>query len=149
MAEPNQRRILGLPLWLALSVLTIVLWGAWGLQSKLAVDRVSPWMNQVLFPLGLAPIAFGLVVSGQAKASPQWKSGAFYSFITGILGGAGNVTFYLAMVQGGKVSIVVPLTSLFPLVTVLLARVVLRETISKAQWMGLGLSVVAIVLLGM
>lgn len=143
------RRFLGMPAWLALSVLTIFLWGCWGLQSKLAMDKVSPWMNQALFPLGLLPPALWLAATGKAPSGPRWKGGAFFSFLTGILGGAGNIAFYLAIVQGGKVSIVVVLTSLFPLVTVLLARLVLKESISRPQACGLVLSVVAIILLGL
>src|SRR5690242_6396225 len=51
-----ESRLRRLPAWFWLSMLTIALWGAWGIQSKLIVDRISPWMNQVLFPLGLVPV---------------------------------------------------------------------------------------------
>jgi bacterial/archaeal transporter family protein len=149
MTDIRLRRFFGMPAWLALSILTVLLWGFWGLQSKLAVDHVSPWMNQALFPLGLLPPAIWVVAAGKAPSSPMWRGGAFYSFLTGILGGTGNITFYLAIALGGKISIVVALTSLFPLVTVILARLVLRESISRAQGFGLVLSVVAIILLGL
>lgn len=138
-----------MPAWLAFSILTVVFWSCWGLQSKLAVEQVSPWMNQVLFPLGLMPPVLWLMASGKAPSSTRWKSGGFFSFLTGILGGAGNVTFYLAIQQGRSLTVVVVLTSLFPLVTVLLARLVLKESISRAQMCGLVLSVTAIVLLGL
>lgn len=148
MADLTHPRLLGMTRWLVFSIATILLWGFWGLQSKLAVDRVSPWMNQVLFPAGLLPPVIWLAASGRMAASAQWRWGAFYGFLTGILGGAGNVAFYLAIARGGKVSIVVALTSLFPLVTVILARLVLRESISRPQAMGLVLSIVAIILIG-
>src|SRR5436305_12788915 len=42
--------------WMLLSIATVLLWGSWGLQSKIIVDRISPWMNQVLFSIGLLPL---------------------------------------------------------------------------------------------
>jgi hypothetical protein len=40
----------------AVSIATVLLWGSWGLESKIIVDRISPWMNQVLFSMGLLPL---------------------------------------------------------------------------------------------
>ena len=42
--------------------MTVVLWGVWGFESKLLVDRTSPYTGQVLFTLGLLLPA--LVVGG-------------------------------------------------------------------------------------
>ena len=52
-----------MPAWLWLSLLTIFLWGGWGLQSKLIAERISPWMNQVLFTLGLLPLVVWILFS--------------------------------------------------------------------------------------
>lgn len=136
-----------IPAWLWLSLLTIVFWGAWGLQSKLIVDRISPWMNQVLFPLGLLPVMGGMLLSRRVHEGSNMHKGAWYAVVTGVLGGAGNVAFYLALERGGKVSVVVPFTCLFPLVTVLAAYVVLKEKLTRAQISGLGVALVAIYLL--
>ena len=136
-----------IPGWLWLSLLTIVFWGAWGVQSKLIVDRMSPWMNQVLFPLGLLPVMAGMLFSRRVHEGANKQKGGWYAVITGILGGAGNVAFYLALERGGKVSVVVPLTCLFPLITVLVAYVVLKEKLSRAQVSGLAVALVAIYLL--
>jgi bacterial/archaeal transporter family protein len=136
-----------IPAWLWLSLLTIVFWGAWGVQSKLIVDRISPWMNQVLFPLGLLPLMLGMSLSRRRSEGSDKRKGAWYAVVTGILGGAGNIAFYLALEQGGKVSIVVPLTCLFPLVTVLGAYCILKEKLTRAQVAGLAVALLAIYLL--
>ncbi len=136
-----------IPAWLWLSLLTIVFWGAWGLQSKLIVDRMSPWMNQVLFPLGLLPVMAGMLLSKRVHEGAGKPKGGWYAVITGILGAAGNIAFYLALERGGKVSVVVPLTCLFPLITVLAAYVVLKEKLTRPQVMGLAVALVAIYLL--
>ena len=135
-----------LPAWFWLSILTIVLWGAWGLQSKLIVDRISPWMNQVLFPLGLLPVMALMPLSKRMRAGSNLRAGSFWALLTGVLGGAGNVAFFLALVHG-QAAVVVPLTGLFPLVTVAAARVFLNERLSRPQILGLALAAVAIYLL--
>jgi transporter family protein len=136
-----------IPSWLCYSLLTIVLWGAWGVQSKLITDRISPWMNQVLFPLGLAPVVAWLAFTGRLQSGTCERHGAGWAFFTGVLGGAGNVAFYLALRRGGSVAVVVPLTCLFPLVTVATAYLVLHERLTAPQWGGLALALVAIYLL--
>lgn len=134
--------------WLVYSLLTILLWGAWGVESKLIVDRTSPWTSQVLFTFGLIPPVALVLMSRRRFAGRDRKRGVSYAVLTGMLGGSGNITFYLALVDG-KTSVVVPLTSLAPLVTVLLAATVLKERISARQWVGLALALVAIYLLSL
>lgn len=135
--------------WMLLSIATVLLWGVWGLESKIVVDRISPWMNQVLFSVGLLPILAWM---------PFWKNlrhttgdprmGALHGLLTGIFGGIGNLTMYLALARG-KAAIVVPLVGLAPLVTVILALIFLRERVNRAQAIGLVLAIIAIYLLSL
>jgi transporter family protein len=135
------------PPWLWLSLLTILLWGAWGLQSKIIAEKISPWMNQVLFPIGLLPPFVWMLVSKNLRKGAHLPKGSIYAFITGILGGTGNIAFLAAMSTGGKAAIVVPWVGLAPLVTVILARFTLQESITRVQMAGLALALVAIYLL--
>jgi transporter family protein len=133
--------------WMLLSIATVLLWGSWGLQSKLIVDRISPWMNQVLFSIGLLPLlAWMLFWKNLRRAAGEPKKGAAYGLLTGILGGLGNVTFYLALSRG-KASVIVPMVGLAPLITVVLALVVLKESINRAQVVGVVLALASIYLL--
>ncbi len=146
--EPKSRR---LPAWLLWSIATILLWGAWGLVSKIASDGVDAYMNQLLYTAGLAPLLV-FVAWTVWKRSPKEdpaarRKGVFWAFLTGILGGLGNLAFFQALVKGGKASVVAPVTALFPMVTVLLAMLVLKERLGRVQWVGLALAFVAIYLL--
>lgn len=136
-----------LPAWLAYSLLTIVLWGVWGVQSKMIVDRISPLLNQVLFPIGLVPLAALVLLSPRVREGSHKTRGAWYGLLTGLLGGTGNIAFYMALAKGGKASIVVPVTCLFPLVTVLAARFLLKESMGRLQLIGLGVALAAVYLL--
>jgi bacterial/archaeal transporter family protein len=133
--------------WMLLSIATVLLWGSWGLESKIIVDRISPWMNQVLFSIGLLPLlGWMLFWKNLRQATGQPKKGAAYGLLTGIFGGLGNVTFYLALSQG-KASVIVPMIGLAPLITVILALVFLKESINRVQAVGVVLALIPIYLL--
>jgi drug/metabolite transporter (DMT)-like permease len=61
----------------------------------------------------------------------------------GILDMAGNGTFILA-VQAGSLAVAAVLSSLYPVTTVILASVVLRERVTRSHAAGIALAVVAI-----
>lgn len=143
-------KLLGMPRWLVFSLVTILVWGAWGAVSKVASDGVDANTNQVFFTFGLLPlIAIVWRSKRNAGGGAGRPSGIAWAFITGILGGTGNIAFFHALVMGGKASIVSPVTALFPLVTVVLAVTLLHERVGTAQKIGLALALVAIYLLSM
>jgi drug/metabolite transporter (DMT)-like permease len=56
--------------------------------------------------------------------------------------------FYVAAAQRGLMSVIAVLSALYPIGTVLLARVVLKERLSRGQLAAVGVAVVAIALIG-
>lgn len=73
-------------------------------------------------------------------------------FVPGILGiglldMAGNGAYILA-VQSGTLAVASVVSSLYPVTTVILATVILRERVTRSHAVGIGLAVVAIVLIG-
>jgi len=140
-----------LPTWLMWSLATIVLWGTWGLVSKIASGGIDAYVNQLLYTVGLAPllvfVAWTVSKSSQGVKREGQRRGIFWAFLTGILGGLGDLAFFQALVKGGKASVVSPVTALFPVVTVLLALIFLKERLGRVQWLGLALAFVAIYLL--
>jgi bacterial/archaeal transporter family protein len=149
MTETQRSR--RIPVWLAWSIVTIVLWGTWGLVSKIASAGVDAYVNQLLYTAGLAHLMVFVAITVHKnrgdEGSKSRNAGIFWAFLTGILGGIGNIAFFQAMVKGGKASVVSPVTALFPMVTVLLALIFLRERLGRTQWLGLALAFVAIYLL--
>jgi transporter family protein len=140
-----------LPKWLLWSLVTIVLWGTWGLVSKVASAGMDAYVNQLLYTTGLAPLLVFAAWTVHRHSAGEKRDGraigVFWAFFTGILGGVGNIFFFQAMVAGGKASVVAPVTALFPMITVLLALIFLHERLGRVQWLGLALAFVAIYLL--
>jgi transporter family protein len=116
--------------WLYYSLLTILLWGGWGAISKAVADNVNAYMNQFLFTLGLLPLMLVLLPSPRQAGGRNRKLGIIFAFLTGIMGGLGNIAFFKSLSLGGRVTIVVPVCGLAPLVTVLVAFVVLHDPVT-------------------
>ena len=72
--------------------------------------------------------------------------GMAYAFLTGVSGTVGFL-FFLYSLGRGKASVVVTMTALYPLVTILLSLLILKERINLRQGVGLGMALVAMVLL--
>ena len=81
-----------------------------------------------------------------AKPSLALNTQSYFAMLVGAMGIGASLTFYYALEQG-KVSIVVPLTAMYPIVTVILAMVVLREKLSPVQGVGVILAIVAVLLI--
>ncbi len=91
----------------------------------------------------LSVLALGLALG---KPAGTWSAAWVPALITGVLGGAANLLF-LASTGEGELSVVAVLTSLYPAVTIVLARGFLHEHWSRTQAVGLVLSAVAVTLI--
>jgi drug/metabolite transporter (DMT)-like permease len=105
----------------------------------------------VLWPSAVARITGALVVTGAVAwlGGQAWRSVSPWllaaAIVSGVLDAAANVC-YVAATRDGLFGIAVVLTSLYPGITVLLARVVLRERMRLPQVAGLLLAVAGIAL---
>jgi transporter family protein len=123
----------------------MLLWGGWGVVSKPLASALSPWQAQTLSTLGLLPVMAGLAFSRNLKHGPHPQRGFWQGLTAGVIGSAGNVACFQALAAGGKAAAVIPLTSLYPLVTILLALVFLGERLNLAQTSGILASLLALV----
>lgn len=128
--------------WLVFTLLTLFLWGGWGLVSKPLSNALSPWQVQTFSSLGLLPV-IAVLVKRKLPARTNSRRGWWLAFGAGLLSSFGNVAYYQALANGGKAAAVTPLTALYPLVTVGLALIFLHERLNVVQSLGAGLSLAA------
>ena len=55
------------PVWLWYALLGIFLWGLWGFLSKVGSGTASPMQMQILFTLGMLPVAIGMLLQMGGK----------------------------------------------------------------------------------
>lgn len=68
------------------------------------------------------------------------------ALVAGVLDAGGNVLFLLAR-QHTRLDVAAVLSSFYPVATVVLARVVLNERITRIQWLGAGVCLAAVALI--
>jgi transporter family protein len=102
------------------------------LTKAISADIVA-YINQLLFGIGVLPVMVIVIVSERLAGGTNRRRGIFYAFMTGVLGGTGNIAFFKAFTEGGKASLVVPATSLSPLATAVLGYFLLKERASRYQ----------------
>lgn len=128
--------------WLLNAFWCIFWWGVWGVLAKLASAQLSVSQMQIMFTLGMLPLAIAALIGLRGKLERDVR-GAAYGVLNGLFTGLGLLAYDAAMSKG-KASIIGPLTAMFPLVTVVLAVVVLHERINFVQAAGVVLALAAI-----
>lgn len=127
--------------WLAYAALTVLAWGVWGLCSKLASNYTRP--RQTLLFQALGVLAFALFVLVLERFRVEWSPAGFgWSFAGGFIMFIGFLTFFAAVEQG-KVSTVITLSSLYPVITILLSVIFLHERIGRREGLGIAFALVA------
>lgn len=133
-----------LPRWLIYTLMTMFLWGGWALVSKPVSDRLSPWQVQALSAVGLLPVIAFLASSKNLRGGAKPRRGFGLAFASGVVASLGNIAYYESLGAGGKAAAVTPLTALYPVVTIGLAIVILRERLNSVQVGGVLASLAAI-----
>src|SRR5688572_5632441 len=125
-----------MPNWLAFSIVTFTIWGTWGFVTELAGRAGVPALgNVVLFTIGLIPAAILAALSPGVNVGGDKRRGLLWGFATGVTGGLGNLAVYKAF-ELGKTAVVYPLTGIYPLVTLLVAALFMRERLNRVQAVG-------------
>jgi bacterial/archaeal transporter family protein len=134
--------------WLLYSIIALVLWGITGVTQKLSTNRISSARSFLWFCWAMIALS-GVVL---VVAHPHFGLGrvvVISAIAGGALNGLGAWTSFRALESGGKASIVISLISLYPLLTVLLAVLILGERLTMMQMGGAGIAIVAAILLSL
>lgn len=133
--------------WLGWTCVAIGSWGVWAVLSRGLGETLSGAQSQALSTLGTLPLLAGLAWRSRGAWRLRAWRGIGLALTAGMVTCLGNAAYYGLLGRGDKVATVVSLTALYPLVTVVLAVLILRERLNRVQCLGLGMSLVAIWLL--
>ena len=116
--------------------------GGFFICMDLTAEATTPW-PLVSARVVSAGIALLLLARMRRSPIPRRGEGALAMMVAGLLDMTANLAVLLA-VHRGMLSLVVVLSSLYPASTVLLARYVLGERLSRTQVVGLVVALVAV-----
>lgn len=118
------------------ALLPIVFWGLSGFLQKIATNHISGEAAALVYLAAFVPV--GVVLALQepwpASAAPStWALvvglGFFLSF--------GNLAIVIAFARGGKAAVIAPLGSLYPIISVPIAVLVLGEKVGSREIVGI------------
>src|SRR3984893_12849188 len=121
--------------WILFATIALVFWGITGVTQKLATNRISSQLSFLWFAYAMIAISLVLMVT----ATMHWHVRPLIFWLAvagGTLNGLGALTSFTALESGGKVSIVISLISLYPLMTVGFAVIFLHERLTMTQLAG-------------
>lgn len=131
--------------WLPSAFLSLLSFGLWGLFTKLAVAHIDSKSALIYQTVGVVVIGILAASMANFKLASDWK-GSMYAVLTGVAYGVGCL-FYLIAASRGKIVTVVTLTALYPLVTILLSYLILKESVTLKQGIGILLALGSIYLM--
>jgi len=131
--------------WFWYSILCILCWGGWTILAKLGSEHIPAEAAQFLFAWGMLPVAVVLLASRRFRLEKNAK-GIFYSVAGGVLAAIGGWALFAAYRTGGSTSVITVVTAMYPLFSVLLALLVLRERLTPRHVVGLAFAVGALVI---
>jgi len=131
--------------WMFWTAATVVSWGVWAVLAKAIGDSLSDAQKQALSTVGMVPVVLTFVLSKDLAVRGAGRRGVLYALLAGVVSGLANVPYY-ALVAHEKAAAVVPLTALYPVVTIALAAAFLNERVNRVQAVGLALALAAIYL---
>lgn len=130
--------------WFVSALLAMIIYGFWGFFPKIAVSYISPKSALVYQVAGA--LLVGIIVLAQVGFRPDTHpKGVVFALLTGVAGVLGTL-FYYGAARAGNISVVASLTALYPIITILLAFLVLREPITAKQLLGIVFAMTAIAL---
>jgi transporter family protein len=113
----------------------MLLWGTWAFLPKISTRTLDA--RSVLVFQNLGAFSMALVILASARFKLKFHpAGISWAILTGTLGVLGLLC-YLQAVARQSIAIVVMVTALYPVVTVALSVLVLKDRISNMQWLGI------------
>ncbi len=132
--------------WLIYALITTVFWGVWGAVIEIpekagfpATLGYSVWALTMILP---AMVALKII---RYKLEHDRRS-LLLGLAIGFTGAGGQLILFQAL-RSGPAYLVFPFISLSPVITIILAFLLLRERVGKRGWLGIGTALLAIPLL--
>ena len=131
--------------WLGLSFLSLLSYAIWGVMNGVVTKQMGPYDG--LFFSGIGYILSGIFALYLIEFRVQYTFRNLLSGVgLGLATGIGGLFLLLAAQRGGNANVIIVVTSLYPLITLLLNFMLFNLPISQLQVGGAILAIVAIIM---
>lgn len=132
--------------WLVFVIVHVIFMGVWGAFIEIPEKNGFPaTLGYVVWSLTMIPAAIVALKFNNWKIDFSRKAMGL-GLLTGLLGAAGQLVLFFTL-RLVPAYLVFPVISLTPVVTVVLAALVLKERTRLMGWIGIGVAILAIFLL--
>jgi len=131
--------------WLVYAIITTIFWGVWGALIEIPQKVFPPTLSYCVWALTMVPCALVALYIIRWKVEHDWKS-ILLGCTVGFTGAGGQLLLFQALRQG-PAYIIFPFISLYPILTIFLSVLILRERTNLRKWIGIGIALIAILLL--
>ena len=118
-----------------------VLYGVWGLFAKIGTNNLSPNSVISISILVHIPVAIYLLSIQGFKIEGSYR-GIIFAALFGLVGLAGDY-FFVQALKVGDVGVTTAVSALYPVITIFLGYVVMSETLTLKQFLGVALGFIA------
>jgi uncharacterized membrane protein len=132
--------------WFWYSIASSLCWTAWAFTAKLGSREIPPATMEFISAFGFVLVSVAIVIVKKVQQEPCIAARC-YALLSGVLLALGGISLYGAYRTGHNASIITAITSLYPVVTFLVALLCLREKLNKVQVLGLCFAAAAIFVL--
>jgi uncharacterized membrane protein len=130
-------------LWLVYALITTIFWGIWGAFIEIPEKAGFPaTLGYSVWAITMIPCALFALYNIEWKLEKDARS-ILLGCAVGLTGSGGQLLLFQAL-RSGPAYIVFPLVSMFPIVSIFLSVVFLKERASTRQWLGILVALIAI-----
>lgn len=134
-----------IPEWLIYALMCALLYGFWGFFGKLATKHIDYKTAFIYQAIGTILAILFILIPTKNLSFESNISGIIFGILVGICETVAALIF-LKAIEKGQVASVVSVTSIYPIITVLLSYIFLKEAITIAQKISIVLAIIAVIL---
>lgn len=137
-----------MPAWLVYALISLILWGVWGVILKLSNNYYNTVTTYYLSTLGSFAAATLLTLAMKTSFKVNPLKDAYLPIIAGVFGTVGY-WFMIKALEKGEATLVIAITAVYPAITFLLSMIILSEKLSLLQSIGVLLAVLGVLLMSL
>ena len=130
--------------WIFYAALLILFWGVWGAFSALPATKYG-YPDEMIYSIWALTMIIPAVFVLRGQRWDRSPAATIYGLLIGLTGAGGQLLLFQALTMG-PAYLIFPIISISPVITVLMAMVLLRERLAPLAVVGLVLALAAIVL---